>query len=126
MQEALGSREDLAIVAISPGAPALLRRLRDGLELRVPLVSDPTWLTYRAYGLGRGSLARLLLSPRLWLAYARLLLRARRPKRPTEDVHELGGDVLVDAEGGLAWIHRSESAVDRPSPAEILRRVEAL
>jgi hypothetical protein len=126
VQEALGGQDDLAVVAISPGAPELLRRLRDGLELRVPLLSDPNWSTYRAYGLGRASLARFLLSPRLWLAYAGLLLRGSRPRRPTEDVHELGGDVLVDAEGGLVWIHRSESALDRPSPDEILRRVQAL
>jgi hypothetical protein len=126
VQSALAGRDDLQIVAISPGAPELLRRLRDGLGLSALLLTDPSWHTYRAYGLGRASIARLLLSPRLWLAYAALLLKGRRPARPTEDVHELGGDALVDAEGNLAWIHRSASVDDRPSPAEILRRVEAL
>jgi hypothetical protein len=126
VQEALGSRDDIEIVAISPGAPELLRRLKTGLGLRVPLLSDATWSSYRAYGLGRASLVRLLLSPRLWLAYARLLLTGKRPRRPTEDVHELGGDVLIDAEGGLAWIYRSTNADDRPAPDEIERRVEAL
>ena len=126
MQRALEEKEDAVVVAISPAEPALLRSLRDSLGLRVVLLSDPSWSTYRAYGLERGSSLRLLLSPGLWFAYARLLARGRRPSRPAEDVLELGGDVIVDRDGRIAWIHRPRGITDRPRAAELARRLAAL
>ena len=126
MQRALGERNHVAVLAISPGEPELLRRLREHLGLRIPLLSDPSWSTYRDYGLQRGRPWKLAFSPRLWLRYAGLLLRGRRPSRPTENVFELGGDALVDHEGRLAWIHRSENVLDRPSVGEILEQLHAL
>jgi hypothetical protein len=92
----------------------------------MPLLSDPGFDTYRTYGFGRARVGRLVLSPALWLASARLLLRGGRPRLPREDVFELGGDALVDANGRIAWIHRSTAPNDRPSSDELLRRLGEL
>lgn len=126
MQEELGDRADLAVLAISPARPEQLRFLRDGRGLTMPLLSDPGWTLYRRYGFERGRWWRLLFSPSTWTAALRELRGGGLRGRPTEDVFELGGDALVDRDGVLRWIYRSGHAADRPSPAEILGRARAL
>ena len=123
MHGALAGREDVALIAILPAEPAELRRLRDELGLRGTLLADPSWRTHRAYGLRRGGFRDVWLSGPTWLAYARLLARGRRPNRPVQDVYELGGDVIIDRKGRIAWAYRSRHPADRPAVAEILRRL---
>lgn len=123
MQEALAGREDVALVAIVPAEPAELRRLRDALGLRGILLADPSWSTHHAYGLGRGGIRDVWLSPATWWSYARLVARGRRLRLPRQDVYELGGDAIVDRDGVLAWIYRSRHPADRPPVGEILRRL---
>jgi hypothetical protein len=125
VQEALGEKAGVQLVAIGPASPPELRRFRDALGLKATLLSDPDWSAYRAYGFGRAGI-RALLAPRHLLDYARLLARGRRLERPRQDVFELGGDVLVDARGRLAWIYRSRRPDDRPSIGEILAALDAL
>jgi hypothetical protein len=111
------------LAAILPGEPAELRRLREELDLRVPLLADPAWKAHDAYGFRRGSLADAWLSPETWAAYARLVRRGARPRRPRQDPRRLGGDVVVDPQGRVAWTYRSRSPADRPSIDEVLRQL---
>jgi hypothetical protein len=55
------------------------------------------------------------LDPRVLLRYVQLLRRGRRLQRSDEDMLQLGGDVVIDRRGRLAWIHRSEGPEDRPT-----------
>jgi hypothetical protein len=123
VQKELAGREELDVVIVSPGEREPLEGVGRELGLTVPLLSDPTWSTYRAFGFGRARTRTLLLSPRSWWAGSRAVLNGRRPRRPTEDYAELGGDVLLAPDGRVAWIHRSRSAADRPRPAEVLGRL---
>jgi hypothetical protein len=120
VQKELAGREELDVVIVSPAEPEPLERVGRELGLTVPLLSDPTWSTYRAFGFGRAGGRTLLLSPRSWWAGFRAVLKGRLPRRPTEDYAELGGDVLLAPEGHVAWIRRSRSPADRPRPAEVL------
>jgi peroxiredoxin len=124
--EALAGRNDVAVVAVLPAEPAELRRFGEELGLGGTLLADPSWSTYRTYGLRRGGRRDVWLSPPTWLAYARLVVRGGRPHVPRQDVYELGGDFLVDREGRIAWAYRSSHPADRPPAAEILRQVDAL
>ena len=126
MQQALEGREDVALLAILPGDPPELRRLRDALDVRVTLLSDPAWSTYRAYGFARGGFRNVWLSPSTWAAYARLVGRGRRLHLPRQDVYELGGDAIVDRHGVLEWAYRSRHPADRPPIGEIVRRLDDL
>ena len=123
MQKELADRKELDVVIVSPAEPEPLERVGRELGLTVPLLSDPTWSTYRAFGFGRAGARTLLLSPRSWWAGFRAVLKGRLPRRPTEDYAELGGDVLLAPDGRVAWIHRSRSAADRPRPAEVLSKL---
>ena len=68
MQKELAGREDLDVAIVSPAGPESLERIGRELGLTVPLLSDPTWSTYRAFGFGRPGTRTLLFSPRTWWA----------------------------------------------------------
>ena len=85
----------------------------------VLVLADPERITYALFGFGRASFARVWLDPRVWLRYAALLARGRRPAPAHEDTLQLGGDVLVDAAGRVRWIYRSAGPEDRPSLAQL-------
>ncbi len=109
----------MRIAAIGFEPPEVLRRYRDRLGLEVELYTDPERATYAAFGFARGSVARVWLDPRVWARYADLLRRGRRIERIGSDTLQLGGDVVVAADGRVRWIHRSTGPGDRPSFAAV-------
>lgn len=92
----------------------------------VTVLADPERVLYAAFGLGRASVARVWLDPRVWLRYGRLLAGGRRLERADDDTLQLGGDVLVDAVGRVRWIYRSHGPEDRPRLSEVAREVARL
>jgi alkyl hydroperoxide reductase subunit AhpC len=87
-----------------------------------PLLLDETRALYHAYGMHRGRFWQIW-SPANWWAYIVLIFRGRRVKMPTDDVYQLGGDVLVDPGGIVRLNYVSRAPVDRPSVEEILAMV---
>jgi len=108
------------IVCVTFAESPMLALFERELGLPVEYLGDPEREMYRAFGFGRGSVARVWLDPRVLARYARLVVSGYRPKGPEQDTLQLGGDVLADAEGRIAWIYRSRGPEDRPSVAEIL------
>ena len=103
-----------AVVAVvtfaTPERAAAYQRTLDPLTVLV----DHDRSAYRAYGLERGSI-RQVWGPKVWAEYARLLARGRRLRTIHEDTRQLGGDVVVDRAGRVAFVHRSADPTDRPS-----------
>jgi hypothetical protein len=54
----------------------------------------------------------------------REISRGRFPKKPTGDVNQRGGDVLVDRAGIVRLHHIGKGPADRPPVEIILRRIE--
>ena len=73
----------------------------------------------------RGNKREIFLSMATWKAYARLFKRWNLT-RPSEDVFQLGGVVIVDADGALAWIHRGKNPADYADPSAIVEAVRVL
>ena len=90
--------------------------------LEWPLLVDRGRALYGAYGMGHGR-GSAIWGPATWWAYARLIARGRRLRRPTDDIHQLGGDVLVDPLGTVALLHVGQGPADRPPVAVLLDRV---
>lgn len=61
-----------------------------------------------------------------WRAYIKEMIRGRLPKIPTGDVHQRGGDVLVDPAGIVQLHHIGKGPADRPPVETILRRIERI
>ena len=122
--EVLRQRDELGVrvVVVSFAAPDSLRAFEERFGFAgAELLSDPARAAYAAFGFDRASTARVWLDPRVWWRYAGLVARGRRPEPPEEDTLQLGGDVLVDADGTVRWIHRSRGPEDRPSVAQLLQ-----
>ena len=124
MSDRLDEFGGAAVVLVTFTRPRNLRGFRRRLGLRFPVVADETRAVYRAYGLGRGPWWKVW-GPRALLAYIRLVRTGRRVERPTEDTLQLGGDFVVDRDGGLAYTYRSRAPDDRPSVDALIEAVRA-
>ena len=93
-------------------------------ELDWPMLVDVERTIYRAYGLEPRASIWNLFRPTFWPRYLGLMLGGRRVRKPTGDVYQLGGNVLIDP-GGIVRLHRNSSnPLDRPSPEQILRVIQ--
>lgn len=113
----------IVVVAFASAQSLIAYQHRHGLD-HLLVLSDPDRHAYRAFGLGRGSVLRIWLDPRVWARYLQLMLRGRRPEAAHEDTLQLGGDALVDSDGRITWIHRSRGPEDRPSVADIQMAID--
>ncbi len=109
----LGGPEGVALVTFT--TPEHLDPYRSRHELPFPILVDPDRRTYRAYGLGRGSIGRVYG----WRAARRYaaIVAADGPgglRRPVEDTRQLGGDFVVAPDGTLAWGYWGAGPDDRP------------
>lgn len=85
---------------------------------------DPDRRGYRAFGLGRGTVARVWG----WRAARRYVQLIRRDgigglRRPTEDPRQLGGDFVIDREGRLVWGFWGEGPDHRPAVDDLIAAV---
>ena len=118
----LGAETRVALVTFTD--PANLAGYLASNELPFPVLVDPDRAAYRAYGLGRGSTARIWG----WRAARRYLQLLRvdgvgRLHRPTEDTRQLGGDFVVGPDGRLVFGFWGAGPDDRPSIDELVAAV---
>ena len=108
------------VAVVSFAIPEQLSAYERELGLELPLYCDPERELYRALGLGRASVARAWLDPRVWGRYASLVARGHRLHRPEQDTLQLGGDAVFDADARLRWLYSSRGPEDRPSVDELI------
>jgi peroxiredoxin len=114
----------VAVLVVTFEQPARARQYVEASRLPWPLLLDEDRRLYGAFGLERGG-HWAVFGPHSWLRYIRLLLRGRRLTAPTGDVHQLGGDVLIDPQGVVRFHHASQSPTDRPRVSAVLDLVRA-
>ena len=123
MRDRIGDFADARVVLVTFTDAARLADYVGGRALPFPVIRVPV-STYQSYGFGRAS-ARRVWAPGVLVRYAALLRRGewRRLRRPVEDTRQLGGDIVVDDRGRLAWGHWSEGPDDRPDVDDLLAAV---
>lgn len=91
-------------------------------QLNWPLLIDESCELYRAYGMERESNWNVF-GPASWGTYIRLLLKGRKLRKPSGDLNQIGGDVLVDPQGIVRLHYVSRNPADRPEVDAILTAV---
>ena len=91
-------------------------------ELPWPLLLDPDHSVYNDFGMLTGTNTQVM-GVKNWWTYMKLMVRRKELPRPTGDLHQLGGDVLVDPEGIIRFHFVSHTPIDRPSIDELKRAV---
>jgi hypothetical protein len=117
-------RRGARVVAVGQGtgAEAAAAARRHGITY--PVLGDPGHESYRRLGLRRTGWWGLTLAPFLedlrgsFENLRRADLAASR--NPRSDVRRLGGALVVDAEGRVRFLHRSQSTTDVPKTDALL------
>ena len=87
--------------------------------IECPLYVDTKRESYRALGMKRG-LAATLGSPAAWRNMLRALKGGFRQGPTRGDAWQLGGVLVVEPGGRVAYRHLSNAAGDHPPPAEVM------
>jgi hypothetical protein len=90
--------------------------------LKWPVLIDKDRVLYQAYGFEQMN-AWTHFNPVSIAKYLGLTLKGYLPGKPGVDWQQLGGDVLLDPQGTVRLIYRSNSPHDRPSVSSILSTI---
>ncbi len=116
------NRLETRVLVVSFAPLELVEGYRTRLGLPFPVAADPERISYKRYGLLRGSWWTVW-HPRVLWKYAVLISRGMKVQRsfPREDLAQLGGDFVIDRGGKIRFAHPSRGPSDRPDPSELLR-----
>jgi len=95
---------DIDVIVVGFSTAERLSFIGDQFELTFPMLSDPGRRWYKAFAIGRGGWGTVL-APRILWRYMRLMFRGYRLRKPTDDLRQLGGDILLHGDNVIAqWI----------------------
>jgi hypothetical protein len=84
-----------------------------------PIMIDERRHLYNYFQMARASFWDLW-GPATWNAYWQQLLKGNVPRRIAGDIHQQGGDVLIDRRGEITMLHVGAGPADRPTVESIL------
>ncbi len=119
MRDHLEDFGDATIVVVTFAEPDRLAAYRTHLHLPFPVLSDIDRRLYRLAGAERGTL-RQVWSVATLRMYGTLIRSGRRLHRPTEDIRQLGADIVVDSSGIVRYIALPASPDQRPSISHLI------
>lgn len=114
---------DATIAVVTFSAPERLAAYRLHLGIGFPVLADPDRRLYALLGAHRAT-RRQVWSPGTLLLYARLLWQGRRPTKPTEDVHQLGADVVIGRDGRVRYLALPPTPASRPPIDELIAAID--
>jgi hypothetical protein len=114
---------DATVAVVTFAAPDRLAAHRRHLAAPFPFLSDPDRTLYRLLGADRGTRRQVWSAGTLRL-YARLLRDGGRLRRPTEDIRQLGADVVVGRDGRLRYLALPASPDARPPIDDLIAALD--
>ncbi len=51
----------------------------------------------------------------------RLMMKMIKPSDALDDTHQMGGDIVLDKEGNVHFLHHTKTSFDRPAIEKLLR-----
>ncbi len=112
------------VLAVSFAPPPLVGAYLAETPMPFPVFADASRTSYQTLGLGQTSWGAML-RPAVLAGYLRLMFRGSLPRKPNkeEDIFQLGGDFVLDAQRRVVYAHRSAEPTDRPAVSELLHAV---
>lgn len=114
-------KHDTQVVFISFSDNALGKKWLQETGVSFSVLVDHDRKAYNAFHLGRSLLRSW--APKIWLAYARLMLKGHRWRGVQDDSSQLGGDFLIDRQGRILFTWRSHDPAHRPSAEKLIELV---
>jgi peroxiredoxin len=119
-------RRNVSIVVVSFADPAKLVHYQKQHQWPFTILADPQRTAYRAFSLKSLSWFQIF-SPATLLGYLKFFREGmKRQNYGKEDIHQSGGDFLLDREGNILVAHRGQGPADRPSVTALLREIDRL
>jgi hypothetical protein len=115
-------RLKVRVLIISFSAPQFARVWLEETGAPFLLLLDTERRVYQQYGLER-SVLRSWSPKTLWYYFRNW--RNRPNSKLSDDVNQLGGDFVANAQGNLSFVYPSYDPVDRPSMEQIFEVLEA-
>ena len=107
------------IVLVGLGTFDQAEAFKEKFSISFPIICDPEKKLYKAFGLGRGSVAGMA-SPAFLLKGLKTLSRGHSPGIPRGDVMQMPGVFLIDTSGNIRIAHYSKDPSDNPSIGTLL------
>jgi peroxiredoxin len=114
---------DARIAVVTFASVERLAAYRDHLELPFDVTADPDRTLYALLGAVRGT-NRQVWSAGTLRMYVRLIRSGRRLQRPTEDIHQLGADAVIDRNGILRYLSLPATPDARPSISTLINTLD--
>ena len=110
------------VLVVSFASPERVKAFLDESPRPFPVVSDADRAAYRAFGLERTTVGAML-RPGVIARYLGMMFRGWLPSKPGggDDVLQLGGDFVLDADGKVLFAHSSVEPTDRPKIQELVK-----
>jgi peroxiredoxin len=108
------------LVLIGQATPRHAAYFRTRMGIDLPLLADEQRVSYRAAGAKVGILSELLGPAVVAKGVVAAATHGVFQGRTIGDFAQLGGAMIIDTDGTIAWSHMSEDASDNAPPAEIL------
>jgi peroxiredoxin len=117
------ARGRLGLAVVTQGTVAATAAFARAHAPDLRLLADPQRTAYAAYGLERGNVFQLALSPPVWRGLARSRRQGRTPTLPPpgQDVRQLSGTFVIGANGRVRLPYYYEHIADHP-PLDLLLR----
>lgn len=115
-------QKNIKVAVVTFEASSTARRYQNDTGLDWPLLVDESRQLYSAYGMMTAGFWDLW-GFSTWQAYIKEIARGHRLKSSSGDIHQRGGDVLIDPDGMVRLHHISKGPADRPPVKVILQTV---
>lgn len=114
------------IVVVGMGTPVQTREFIAAEQLPFPVLSDPRRLSHRAYGVMRGNLRQVMLSPRIWKQGMSAAAAGYKPSQTIGDGMQLSGTFIIDQDGIIRFADRADLSSDYTSADTLLAAIARL